>query len=291
MPEIASHGGYLQCYNVPFIIYSPLLKDDKVIASVSSHLDVTPSVLSFLKESYRMNMPDTTHWLGDGLDTTSSYQNIHSIAFMRNSTEIPDYLSADYFLNEDVLYDISLGFDNKQKINSREIISHLKNKLANFRMINKYVCTSDKILDARSAALLKTDNNNIQLPVKTVFTFLENDDTSAFIVSRYELKNAISELFIHYSFNYKLNSTFTQNPSIIFELADMKGNVISKEEQIFNIGDNRKEKMWNGIPVDGTYSFRFRRRDNEKYFLSIRFKRKNKETGIINNFRIYARSL
>jgi uncharacterized sulfatase len=290
MPEIALREGYLNCYHVPFIIYSPLLKSNKIIESVSSHLDVTPSLVTFLKENYQLKVPDIVHWLGDGIDTTLSFRNIHSLAFMHNSTEIPDYISNNYFLNGDKLYDISAGFDNKREVTSSEIFSEIKNKLENFKIINQYICSSDKIIDAKTADWIKNEKEKISLPVKTAITFSENNDTIVYVVDKFNLELKESVMKLHYSFNYKLNSTFAhQNPTIVFLLTDKNGNTLIKEEQNFNLDDSRKENAWNGIPVDGFYSFDLKKvNQSDNIYLSIFFRRKSSETGVINNFRIKA---
>jgi hypothetical protein len=110
------------------------------------------------------------------------------------------------------------------------------------------------------------------------------------VLDKFNLELNESVMKVHYSFNYKLNSTFAhQNPSIVLLLTDKNGNTLIKEERNFNLDDSRKENEWNGIPVDGFYSFDLKKLNQENnILLSIFFKRKKSETGAINNFRIKA---
>ena len=69
-------------FHVPLIIYSQMLKQKEIFESVSSHLDIAPTLLAFLKANYGVNVPPTVHWLGEGIDVNKSFRNIHSLAFM-----------------------------------------------------------------------------------------------------------------------------------------------------------------------------------------------------------------
>jgi phosphoglycerol transferase MdoB-like AlkP superfamily enzyme len=289
MPEIALNDGFLNCYNVPLLVYSPMLKIKKTIEAVSSHLDLTPSILAFLNTNYGLSVPDTVHWLGDGLDTASLYRNIHNLAFMHNSTDMVDYISENYFLDNGRAYNISEGLVHKTEVRSPNVLSGLQHKLENFKLINDYVCSSDKIIKPQIANAYQRDKNFISLPVKTVFNFNANSDTIIYSLKNFELKNLRNNLVMHYSFNYKLNSTFAaQNPSIVFLLTDKEGSVIRNEERLFNINDSRKGEAYNGIPVDGvcSVSLSYIDKADNNLRLSIFFKRKPKETGVINNLRI-----
>jgi uncharacterized sulfatase len=94
-------------YHVPLIIYSPLLKRTARISSVSTHFDLAPSILSYLKSNYKFRMPKQSSWMGEGLDTTRSFQNLHSVPFIQNKSDIIDYILGEYHLNGNVLFKLT----------------------------------------------------------------------------------------------------------------------------------------------------------------------------------------
>ena len=96
----------LSRFHVPFYIYSPLLKKTAVIKSISAHTDVTPSLVSFLTNNYRLNKLDKTTWIAQGLDTVREFRNIHSIPLMRYKGSINDYIYKEYFYSDGSVFKI-----------------------------------------------------------------------------------------------------------------------------------------------------------------------------------------
>lgn len=89
-------------YHVPLMVYSPMLKRPESIRSISSHLDITPSLVKFLQANYGINAPTLTTWVGTGLDTVKQFRNIHNYPLRPPS----GYISRDYFLSHQTLYHI-----------------------------------------------------------------------------------------------------------------------------------------------------------------------------------------
>ena len=98
-------------YHVPLIVYSPRLKRAAQIKSISSQLDIVPSLLAFLKHHYRVKSPDLVTWVGAGLDMDSSFRNIHSYPMKHTVNNLIDFISGMYFLNEDTLFSIGKNMD------------------------------------------------------------------------------------------------------------------------------------------------------------------------------------
>lgn len=115
----------LEKYHVPFIIYSPMLKKPHRFQSVSSHLDITPSVLAMLKKQGFITTRPVCHWLGRGIDVSGPFRNHHTVAFINNNREQAEYIHGEYFLTYDRLYRLLPGFKlypdrnviRKEKIN------------------------------------------------------------------------------------------------------------------------------------------------------------------------------
>ena len=105
LPEIPM-STKIDRYHVPLIIYSPMLKRTGKIRSISSHLDVTPSLLAFLGNGYHIKTPSEVTWLGSGLDTAKTFRNVHSFPMKQTKVDMHNYVSGLYFLDQNTLFTI-----------------------------------------------------------------------------------------------------------------------------------------------------------------------------------------
>lgn len=110
LPEIPM-STKIDRFHVPLLIYSPLLKRTAHIESISSQLDITPSLLAFFKQNYHLDVPSTVSWVGSGLDTAPSFRNIHSYPLKHTKTNLIDYISGMYFIDQDQLFSIGTSMD------------------------------------------------------------------------------------------------------------------------------------------------------------------------------------
>ncbi len=131
-------------FHVPFIIFSPLVRRPVRFSSVSSHLDVAPSVLALLGNRYRIPTPDSVAWLGSGIDTVRAFRNIHSLPLMRNKNELVDYIDGEYYLSVDEVYTIHSNL-SAERLDDPRRKDLLLSKLMKFKELNAYVCSNDKL--------------------------------------------------------------------------------------------------------------------------------------------------
>ena len=129
-------------FHVPLIIYSPLLKKSKKISAVSSHFDVSPSILSLLNSTYEMKMPKKVAWVGDMLDMQAEFRSVKDIPLMRNKNELKEYISGESVYSDGTIYKL----DENMDLNSSFGPSQVKNKLSDFKAMNAYVTKNNKII-------------------------------------------------------------------------------------------------------------------------------------------------
>ncbi len=133
----------LSRFHVPLIIYSPLLKKTRKMSSVSSHFDVTPTILSLLNNAYEMKMPKKVAWMGAALDMNEGFRSIKDIPLMRNKNELKEFVSGtSLYTDGDVLeidenMDLSTSFGGSAKVERR---------LEDFKGMNAYVTMNNKII-------------------------------------------------------------------------------------------------------------------------------------------------
>jgi len=132
-------------FHVPLIIYSPMLNKPAKFSSVVSHLDITPSVIAFLRNNYTMTFPNVAPWLGQGLDSVAYFRNTISMPFIRTKNETTDYLDQDFFMVRDQLYMISdnLGLN---RIKDNQKLFEIQRKFEKFKTDNIKVITNNKLV-------------------------------------------------------------------------------------------------------------------------------------------------
>jgi uncharacterized sulfatase len=132
-------------FHVPLIIFSPMLKSPAKFSSVVSHLDFTPSVVAFLKKKYGMRFPSIVPWLGQGLDSLTSFRSTMSVPFIRTKNEIIDYIDRDYFIVNNQLFKVSENLDIDQ-INDEKRLVEIQRKFEKFKTDNLKACLNNALI-------------------------------------------------------------------------------------------------------------------------------------------------
>lgn len=150
-------------FHVPLYIYSPLLKKTQSFKSVSSHSDITPSLISFLMNNYKMNKMEKTTWMSTGLDTSVKFRNIHKIPIMQNKGNISEMVYKDYLYSDGELFRINENFE-LSKSNDSEMLNAIEDTLREAKKLNAYLTLKNKIIP-----------NSINIYTKPAFKFSEED--------------------------------------------------------------------------------------------------------------------
>jgi uncharacterized sulfatase len=122
-------------YHVPLLIYSPLLKRHETFESISTHFDITPALLAYMKTNFSIHEPLQSAWIGSGLDTTRVFQNMHAVALKQTKTDLVDFIMGDYHLNGDDLFRISQSMD-EEKVNDPAMKEKLQTAFIRFQQKN-----------------------------------------------------------------------------------------------------------------------------------------------------------
>lgn len=142
MPEIPLESK-IDRYHVPLIIYSPLLKAPHTFHNQVTHFDVTPSLLAFYRENYRIQTPTEVTWIGKGLDVGTSAKS-NGAAMMQSKNQLIDFVYGDYHLSDGQLYklDAHLNEDPIVDESSRQLLS---NHFNTFKQKNKRFYTTKRL--------------------------------------------------------------------------------------------------------------------------------------------------
>ena len=130
-------------FHVPLIMYSPMLKESRKMSSVSSHFDVTPSILAMLKNSYELKMPKKVAWMGGSIDMETSFRSTKNIPLMRNKNELKEFVSAEKVYTDGDILELNGRMELGSSFGGG---SKLETKLEAFKSMNQYVTTENKII-------------------------------------------------------------------------------------------------------------------------------------------------
>ncbi|QNP41865.1 LTA synthase family protein [Lysobacter solisilvae (ex Woo and Kim 2020)] len=103
LPELPMDSK-IERYHVPLIVFSPRLKRPQRIRAVSSHLDITPSLLAFLAHQHGLQRPAQVAWTGRGLDTAAAFDSRGEIPLKHEKTTLSDFVAGPWFISHDQLY-------------------------------------------------------------------------------------------------------------------------------------------------------------------------------------------
>jgi len=144
MPEIPM-SDKIDRFHVPLIMYSPMLKRTSQMASVSTHFDISPSLLAYLHHNYKTKGPSLVSWIGQGLDTNRNFENLHNYPLMQTKNDIIDFIMGEYHLNGDNLFKLNaeLGED---PVHDDDKASQLKNAFDQFKKKNNQIITGNWII-------------------------------------------------------------------------------------------------------------------------------------------------
>lgn len=197
-------------FHVPFLIYSPMLKKAESFKSVSSHWDVTPSLLSYLMNNYKFKPIKETAWMGKGLDTVKQFRNVNSIPLMRYKGNISDMVYKDYLYANDELFKINDNFGT-YKVTEEELIKTIRDTLLAFKKMNAYVTQRNKIFpDSLNIYVTpKIKFSEEQLATINEYTKEKTFDELLFIARdlSFNKKHKIAQLLCDYILNEHPNYT------------------------------------------------------------------------------------
>ncbi|ARV07843.1 sulfatase [Polaribacter sp. SA4-10] len=171
-------------FNVSLFIYSPMLNKTASIKSISSHLDITPSVLSLLAANFSVKIPEKTSWLGTGLDTVKEFSNVHEIPLMRYKGSVIDYIYKEYMYSGGDLFKINKNF-GLNKIDDQILLDEISQSFEKFKELNAYVTQNDKIYP-KDATLVSVNKHEFTSKEKATIASLSTNLTldQVFLLAR-----------------------------------------------------------------------------------------------------------
>ncbi len=144
LPEVPM-ASRLDRFHVPLMIYSPLLKRRDYFKGISSHYEITPSLLAFLEKNAGIQLPEEVIWQGQVLDTTRTFQSMIAMPLMRNKNQLVDYIHGEFFLSEGQIFLVTDGL-NIDPVDDPDLLTRLTGEFEEFKNKNSYMVQTRKLL-------------------------------------------------------------------------------------------------------------------------------------------------
>ena len=146
-------------YHVPFVVWSPMLKEARRFPAMIAHRDVTPSFLAFLKASYGIQTPAVVSWINTGFDTSSVFRANTFTPQLKNSRKMDNMVYKDYFYDEGNIYRFGCEKETLTLIPVQEdrIVS----------LMNEYKAMDDYVMNNDALVILDEDKQRLVLSVDT----------------------------------------------------------------------------------------------------------------------------
>jgi phosphoglycerol transferase MdoB-like AlkP superfamily enzyme len=236
MPELnPSRASLIERFHVPLIIFSPMLNKNATFLSVSSHLDIAPSILAFLHNKFGLEINTVASWLGCGIDTASFFRNIHALPFIFNSRQITDYVDHLFYFSPYNFSEIQPDFLLMPKKNP-PVRERLRQELDDIKILSNYVIQQNKVVprEVYFGKFLSFENIQIKNPPQ----FFPNDST-------WEYKNILNKLPVDPKFKLlKLEMTF--------DLTTRETHFESPPKMVIELyGKEKKRIVYNSFEVSG----------------------------------------
>lgn len=290
-----STGNVLRSFNVPLLIYSPLLKENKQMDAVVSHYDITPTINAYLSNNFDYQVDEYCHWLGTSLDTVKGFRSKVNQAFMLNNRDVVDYLHDEYFLCRSRLYTI----DNNlclTSVDNPDLHKKLKKELDDYNLISVYALETNFLNSESDANFIDiaeyhfdidntTDRIYKNLTVDSLgnkFVYFDENHEYISLYPYLEVNDSFDKFIVSVSFDLQ---SYSENklPLLIYTIGDFYQTVplVSLQNESLNTG--KLEHFVNRIMISKDKDF-----NGEK--LKIYFRNTSKDRMMFDNINILIRA-
>ena len=149
----------LDKYHVPFIIWSPMLKEPHRFPAMVAHRDVTPSFLAFMKASYGVKTPEIVSWINTGLDVSPTFRANTFTPQLKNSRKMDNMVYKDYFYDEGKVY--KFGYENERLTITPVEEEKVVKLMSDYKAMDDYVMNNDALVlldEDKQCLLLSVDS-------------------------------------------------------------------------------------------------------------------------------------
>lgn len=132
-------------YHVPFLIASPLVKQHRTFRSVQSHLDITPTIVTYLKEVYQLNLPAQVPFMGQQLTCSDKFSSKRTQVFTTNKLRSNEAFMNGYALLGNRVYWVD-SLLRPHEVKQTERLRMMKQQCEWYQLFSQYTINQDHIV-------------------------------------------------------------------------------------------------------------------------------------------------
>lgn len=135
----------LSKYNVPLVIFSPLLKQNFKSKALVSHNDIAPSLLNYLRLNYPISVPDSIPFVGKELLFLPYFKANRAFVFTTNKLKSEEGIFYDkvYLANQVYLLNKDLSLTKKSDSNAA---SFFKEQFSQYQFFSQYCIIQNNLV-------------------------------------------------------------------------------------------------------------------------------------------------
>lgn len=171
----------IQKYQTPLFVFSPLLKKTGRFNSISSHNDLTPTILNYLRINYpELKLPKQVPFFGREISFEKPFVCKRTLPLITLDSETKHLIFGNYYQYEGQLYRIRKGM-NLEAVNDQALNNKLTKQLLAYRKLAQYYHENDKIIPEEQFQKFARRGEKLVLRNDFVRTMHNNESSDAFI--------------------------------------------------------------------------------------------------------------
>ena len=250
----------LSKYNIPLVIYSPLLKKAKTSQAIISHNDIAPTVLNYLRKAYRLSLPDTVSFIGRELLVSPQFNPNRTLVFTTNKLKSSELYSNGKAWLAGSCYRVDSTLELR-KIKHPATDDWIKKQLQVYQTFSRYTNVQNHLVDSLSYAKWIGNQVVFKLDKKIFYAKLKSTSQMTYL-GKYRIKKAMKPHRIEVKIMQFISSKRSLKRCPTLYLHARKNKFLSRKWTVFKNIKGRiegpiKRNHWNEI----IYSIEFTPKD------------------------------
>ena len=140
----------LSFHHVPLVIWSPLLNNHKKFPSIVTHNDISPSICKLLQNKYGISIPQTTHSIGKGLNTSDTMEKKSIMPIINYAHVFTDMVYNNYYYESKSKWMPQTIYEIDDNLNMKVVYDSIKQKQLehiydSYKYVINYTYSNDKL--------------------------------------------------------------------------------------------------------------------------------------------------
>lgn len=258
-----AHTDDISNYKTPLLIYSPLVKQPQKFLGISTQLDLSPTLLNYLRKNYMDSLPEKVTFIGKELSFSKEYENNQSLFLATNERNDEFIMHDGYYMRHKQLFKVGKNL-TLEKINNSAKYDQLYQQREYLRDMVTYTVYQDKFGPAKY--IYQFIEGSAEDLTKTLLHQFEKDSV---IVKNEEgpvvfvdvgddvyLDPEMEQFEMDFSVDYKSKKDVSHRtlPKLTFSLRNDKDSTLYYGHSYYIVKNDYKPEEWNHLNAKLTFN-------------------------------------